>query len=317
LAWHARLAREQGNFRAILQAAIEDDRVEMALRLGGTLWRAWDVQGHVREGLQLVARVLARPSAGRATARAKALQAAGYLAFIQGRYAAASAFLEESAAIRRALDDRPGLVQSLHFLGLVRRCQHDYQGARALFDETLSIAGEIGDRAWEAATLHCLARLTYYEGDLPTARSLYEQALMKRRAVGDVWGLGITLGDLGDAVRALGDGATARRLHAESLGLWRELGDRRGVAQSLEGFAALDADGRECARAARLLAAAAAIRGVIGEPASPNRQGQIDELREAVRRGLGADAFASAWAAGQAMSPEQAIAYALAEQASA
>ena len=312
LAWHARLEREHGNFRAILQSSIERGDAEVGLRLGGALWRFWDVRSHAREGLDLLARVLALPTATeRTAARAKALQAAGYLAFIRGSYPVACAFLEQSVAIRREVNDSPGLMQSLHFLGLVRRCQGRYGEARTLFDEALAITRRIGDRAWEAATLHCLARLAYYEGDLLGARSLFEAALIKRHAVRDLWGLGITLGDLGDVVRALGDGSAARRLHGESLALWRELGDGRGTAQCLEGFAALDVDRSAFGRAVRLLAAAAEIRGEGGEPASPNRQGQLDGMLEAARSALGQHAFSAAWAEGRAMTLEQAIAYAL------
>jgi len=312
LTWHARLEREHANFRSILQSSIERDDAEIGLRMGGALWRFWDVRGHVREGLDLVARVLALPTATeRTTVRAKALQAAGYLAFIQGSYPVASTFLEQSAAIRREVDDSPGLLQSLHFLGLVRRCQGRPNEARTLFDEGLAIARRIGDRAWEAATLNCLARLVYYEGDLPGARSLFEEVLIKRHAVGDLWGLGITLGDLGDVVRELGDGSIARRLYEESLAAWRRLGDKRGIAQCLEGFAALDVDRSAFVRAVRLFAAAAEIRSDVGEPASPNRQAQLEAMLELARSALGHQDFSVVWVEGRAMTLEQAVAYAL------
>ena len=207
VSWLARLEREHANFRTIMQSSIELDDAEVGLRVGGSLWRFWDVRGHAREGLDLLARVLALPTATeRTAARARALQAAGYLAFIQGGYPVARTFLEESIAIRREVHDPSGLMQSLHFLGLVRRCQGQADEAGTLFSEALAIARLIGDRAWEAATLHCIARLAYYAGEFARARSLLEEALGKRRAVGDLWGLGITLGDLGDVVRALGDG---------------------------------------------------------------------------------------------------------------
>jgi tetratricopeptide (TPR) repeat protein len=312
LTWHARLEREHGNFRTILQSCIERDDAEVGLRLCGALWRFWDVRGHAREGFDLVTRVLALPTATeRTAARARALQAAGYLAFIQGSYPVAFTSLKESVAIRREVHDSPGLMQSLHFLGLVRRCQGHYREARTLLDEALAITRRIGNRAWEAATLHCLARLAYYEGDLHRARSLLQEALIKRHAVGDLWGLGITLGDLGDVVRALGDRSAARRLHEESLAVWRELGDERGVAQCLEGFAALDVDRSGFGRAARLFAAAVEIRVHVGEPASPNRQEQLDEMLEAARSALGHHDLSAAWAEGRAMAVAQAIAYAL------
>ncbi len=98
-------------------------------------------RGYLREGRAWLERLLAPAGAARADAgRARALNAVGFLAFLQGDYDAAQPLLEESLAIRRALDDRQGIAESLNNLGLLLRCVGARRGA-SLFDEALAAVG--------------------------------------------------------------------------------------------------------------------------------------------------------------------------------
>jgi hypothetical protein len=112
-----------------------------------------------------------------------------------------------------------------------------------------------------------------------------------------------------------GDYAAARSLHEEGLAIFRELGDKGGIAQSLESLAGLAAVwGRGLERAARLWGAAAALREAIGAPLPPSEREKYEREVGAARAALGEEAFASAWAEGEAMTLEQAIAYALEDE---
>ena len=64
--------------------------------------------------------------------------------------------------------------------------------------------------------------------------------------------------------------------------------------------------------AVRLFGAAATVRDSIGHPPYPDEQHEYDRLLTAAREQLGDDAFVAAWAAGRALTLEQAIAEALA-----
>ena len=70
-------------------------------------------------------------------------------------------------------------------------------------------------------------------------------------------------------------------------------------------------------RSPRLWGAAEATRRLIGAPLPPNERPRYERLVAAVRTQLDEETFAAAWAAGQALSLEQAIAEALGEEASA
>jgi hypothetical protein len=61
----------------------------------------------------------------------------------------------------------------------------------------------------------------------------------------------------------------------------------------------------------RLLGAALALREAAGKPPEPGWRAACDRLILAARGALGEEAFAVAWAEGQAMALEQAVAAAL------
>ena len=65
------------------------------------------------------------------------------------------------------------------------------------------------------------------------------------------------------------------------------------------------------AKAAQLFGAAAALREVINIPWSPRDRALYEPYLVAARMGLDETTWGSAWAAGQSMSMEQAVAYAL------
>ena len=65
--------------------------------------------------------------------------------------------------------------------------------------------------------------------------------------------------------------------------------------------------------AVRLSAAAAALRAALDAPLAPARQPEFAHLRAALGADLGESAFAAAWAAGEALSWQEAVAEALRE----
>ena len=86
------------------------------------------------------------------------------------------------------------------------------------------------------------------------------------------------------------------------------MGDRFGVAGALEGIAGVARDRDEPEVAARLFAAAATLREEIGGVREGADQAEYDRDLAATRAALGDDAFDAAWAAGAALTLDEAIA---------
>jgi tetratricopeptide (TPR) repeat protein len=300
---------------------------EAGLRLAALLMRFWVVRGYLAEGRERLGKALA--AAPEATAgRAKALNAAGILAYRQADYHAARLLYEESLAIVRTLGDQRGIAAALNNLGMLATDQGDPAGARPFYEESLAIKREIGDRWGIATSLNNLGIAAYRQGEYEAARALYEESLAIRRELADRWGVAGALNNLGMIAHQQGDFRAARSLHEESLSIRRELGDRIGAAASLEALAELAYEGNDQGgggeppegspvedwrRAARLFAAGDALREAGGALLPVTEQEENRRQVSRVRELLGEEAFAAAWEEGRAKSLEEAVAYALAE----
>ena len=345
--WLRRLEEEHDNLRSALEWSLAEAGSQEDLRLCGALNRFWSTRGHLAEGRKWCARILAKERAAERTPEyAKALNAAGNLAWHQTDYPAARALLEESLAIFRELDDRAGIAQSLNNLGNVAIEQGDYPAARALYEESLAIRRELGDRrgmatvlcnlgnvAYErgdftaarilsealaisrelgdrariADALNNLGNLACNQGDFGSARALIEESLAIGRDLGDRDGIASSLHSLGVVAYLQGHLAAARALYTESLDNRRELDDRLGIARALEGLAAVVAALGSSLRAARIWGAAQRLREEIGTPLSPTERSHYDQRAAAARAAADDAAFDRAWQEGRALTLTQAI----------
>ena len=314
--WLGVLEEEHDNLRQALTFYTQDtegaEAGEKGLRLGAALQQFWWTRGHLREGRERFGALLTHPQGQQRTkARADALNGAGILAWMQGEYGEARVLLEESLAIRREIGDRLGIAHSLSNLGLVANEEGDYGGARVLYEESLAIRREIGDRLGIAHSLSNLGLVAKDLGDYESARALYEESLAIDRELGDKQGIAIALVNLGLLLGVYGDYPTAYASLRECLTLCRELSEKRITAYAVEGCAGLALRQQQPEQAIRLWGAAAALREAIGCLLSPaDRERQEREIT-AVRETTGEDAFAAAWAQGQAMTMEQAVEYVL------
>ena len=270
--WMARLEAEHGNLRAVLSWSRATDATETGLRLAGALWRFWWVRGYLNEGRAWLEDLLARSGEVATAMRAKALRGAGVLAWVQGNYGRATALFEEALALHRDLGDRRGIATALGNLGAVAR----------------------------------------YQGDYRRATTLYEEALARVRDLGDTHGIAIGLSSLGAVAWVQGDHRRATAQLAEALVLSQAVGDKTwNTAICLEVLAGVACAQGQPERATRLCAAAAALRTATGTPLDRFDRTTYDSIVAAAQEALDDDAFAAAWAVGQALPLEQAIAEAL------
>ena len=120
----------------------------------------------------------------------------------------------------------------------------------------------------------------------------------------------IVLGEI--ALRA-GDAPGAAGRLREGLRTARATGYRRNVAEGLLDFGILARAVGQPERSARLLGAAEALRGELNLQITVRQRRSYEETQSAVQATLGESRFKQAWAEGLAMTPEQAVAYALEE----
>jgi hypothetical protein len=116
---------------------------------------------------------------------------------------------------------------------------------------------------------------------------------------------------MGRAALLAGDSARATAGYVASIKLLQELQDQPGLVAGLEGLASVACAQGQATQAARLFGAADALRASVGTHITPAERADYERQLAAVRAQLDEPAFAAAWAAGRALSLEQAIAEAL------
>ena len=279
--------------------------------LVASLWYFWYFRGHFGESRMLQAAVLAL-AAGRELAplRTELLQGMGMLALRQGDYPAARASLQEGLGIARQVGDPRLLVPILATLGFVARVQDDYAPARSALDEALAVARDAGDTFHAAMALHHLGLIALEaDRDLDTAWSLNEQSLALFQQFGNRRMMAVVLGNMGRVARARGDAAQARGLLIESVTALDDVGDPGPIPQMLYTLAAVDADEGRLERAVQLQSAATRLEEIVGTRVWPANRRERDAWLAPAGAALGEAGFAVAWAKGQAMTLQQAIAY--------
>jgi tetratricopeptide (TPR) repeat protein len=234
-AWLECLEREHDNLRAALDwSRTPPGDPELGLMLGSALAWFWLGRGHLVEGgKRLVGLLEAAGWTSRAglspaalRTRAKALERAGQLTYLQGDFEAACPLLEASLSLARELDDRALLAHVLCRLAIVRRAPHV---KLELYEESLSLYRELRDERNVASTRVWLG-LACQRYDPERARGLFHEALTAFRRLNDVIHLAWALVHLGNVVSLQGDYAAARGSIEEALALFRALDDPMGIA---------------------------------------------------------------------------------------
>jgi predicted ATPase len=332
------LDAETPNLRAALEFARECGDVNAALRIAGPLGRFAYLRGHYHEIREWMDTAVTAGTDAPAALRAQALLGSGRLALLQCDYLPAVRRLEAALRLYRDLGDARGVASALQVLGSVAREQGRYARAMELHTESLAIAEAAGDQ-WAVASAHgYLGYACWLQADFERATEECTLALRMFRELGDVEGIAWSLLSLGTVARHQGAREQAAALLQESRSQAERIGFREGIAWSLEQLGLLAADrgdpaaapllrnsleihhdlrdrwrtcsvledlaaialAQDCPRqAARLLAAAEALRVMIGTVIAPCDSAQHAATMTGARAALGGEAFAAAWQQGR------------------
>lgn len=343
-----RLERESANMRAALLWAVEHQESEVALRLGGALFRFWEARRYLREGKSFLDRALASSQSIPAHGRAKALYTTGflttfqrgiervvllgreagiehrdlgdshklafsfyllaYIAWATGDFATARSHIEEGLAVVRGSDETVILASLLVLLGQVAFDEGVASRARALLEEGLALQRASGNTHGSIFTLSHLIRVLFAQDEVSLARIRNEERLVLSRELDFHWGIADSLTVQGHLALQGGNVAGAEELFKESLEILRAVNDNGAVAACLHSIGLAIAIQGRLVEAAWLWGASEAMCITLGESVLPVELALAARGVLAVRAELGMEAFTTAWTQGRAMTPEQAFA---------
>jgi predicted ATPase/DNA-binding NarL/FixJ family response regulator len=350
--WVRRLDAELENIRAVLKWAQITQAREVALRLASALWPYWEISGRAMEGLDWLETALSVRGQVASEVNAEALNAAGNLARVCGRYARAEELHAACLALRRRAGDRAGVVGSLNNLALVardhgdemraaelqRRCvaaaraagdsrltalaclnlgrmarrRGDCTAAERALDEAIALYRNRGDQQGTAATLNALADVAIDRRETKAARVFYDEALALHEGVGDTWGAALSRLGLARVMLAEGELLDAASRCVSALTMLHSVGVPRDVAAALEVASEIACAQADASTAVTLAGVANALRQATGAARAPVDEGAYAQLLGRLQSVLEGQTFAAAWRVGQATSVETAISLAAA-----
>jgi tetratricopeptide (TPR) repeat protein len=166
----------------------------------------------------------------------------------------------------------------------------------------------MGDQTGVARVLWGLGNALFFAKAYADARPLLEEAVALNRKLDDQFGLGWSVHTLGLVTFNSGDVQRARACWNEAIHLFAAAGDVPGMVLQLDNLSVLALSDGDFPRAGRLWAAASAHQ--VSSGTGLGRLLREEEGRTG-REGLNDDEAELFWAEGQAMSLEQAVAYAM------
>ena len=314
--WLDGLAREHDNVRAAITWLLKWGEPERVARIGWGIYDFWFRRGSTGEGLRWMEQVLVEGDALPALARSRALWVISALSFVRGELDRTAAAAAESVAAARAAGDPETLAFALEMQGVAAVSRGDLGTAEAILPEALTLFRERGDPHSISSGLYGLANLALARGDGDEAVRLAAEGEAISREVGN-WNMLATCLDIqAMSTRLEGDDARTAELLRESVGLAGMLRDDYNVVYCATGLAGLAARRGRAERAARLFGAAAALSEKTGAGVSWAVWRSLNERDLAsARTQLDPEEFEEVWAAGRAMTLEEAVAEALAEDA--
>ncbi|NGO67575.1 BTAD domain-containing putative transcriptional regulator [Streptomyces boncukensis] len=294
--WLGHLDRETANFRSAVDSALEDGRVELALRLVDALGWYWLLRGRLTDAVQMLADAIEaaeEPSVPLANALAWRLG-------VTGRFGDDADLLEQSKAIMDMYDRlgaRAARARAQWFLGFTLFGRGGMAASEELTEQALDGFNAVGDSWGTAAALAMRARQAAGRGDLDAVRRDGRRSLALFQELGDRWGQLQANDVLGWLAEITGDYRQAVALHrdgqriAEQLGLWSDLSWK---LSRLGRIAILSQDydrARELHERARRLAAEQRDKPAehfaeLGLGLGARRQGKLADAQEHLERWL-------------------------------
>ena len=245
---------------------------------------------------------------------AVALEHVGFIASVERDFQTSLAQLEEGLSLAREIEDRWPLGLCLVRQGGNLSLTNDVVVARRILEEGVEVARSVGDKSILSQGLGSLAPIYQLEGNLTIAASLLEEGLAAAYAIGDFVHEALGLILLVGNSCLQGDLAKAKEYCFRALEIVQDTGSSQWLVLVLLAFGLFAIFSEQPERGVCLVAAGDTMirqRGInLIEGESGPAFLVFKEALEKVQAQLGPEAFQAAWAEGQQMTIEQALALA-------
>jgi len=309
--WTERFIAMQDNMRAALEWITDAGEAEVALQFVNDLFEFWLRTSDHEEARKWLSRILELSEARQyPESYSEAFNHLTWIYWLQARMEEARTFAEQALILGWSQTSKVNTAMALLNLGVILQTEKELDRAQGYLEEAKDICQE-NQHEWELARAHLLLGVVHKKQDRYTsARSHFSEAFDLWKKLGDIGFQCVAQRIVGDLEVEQGNLNEAINEYCESLFIAREVKNRWTAANIIWGLARVAKAKGNHGRALRLYLASKKIVDDIGAWWS----GDEPELEEALatsRDTLGEAEFHSAMDAGQQMTMEEAIEFAL------
>ncbi len=233
------LTLEQDNLRAALEWSIERHEVELLQRMCGALGIFWEARTSFQEAHRWIDVALKMTGQVSPTIHAKLLMAASRLALWEVACHRSRELAGEALALYEALGDEAGKTHAIFQIGDTWHMQGEYAKAAPYLEQSALRLREMGDLRTYAFALSRLGAIAILESNFPQAWIRLNEALPLLREYSEPGLLTVTLVYLGVLAVAQGDLKQSASYLREGLLLAQKTGNRFMLASDLIAFGCL------------------------------------------------------------------------------
>jgi eukaryotic-like serine/threonine-protein kinase len=213
---------------------LDPKRVESLLALGRVKVESGDTAGGLEDLTKAQAIAV---EVGDDAGRAQVLQAMGVAYYVIPRYDDALKSFNESLEIKKRLDMKKGIADSLEMIATVQDLTGKSNLAYKNYTQALSIMKDIGDKQGTGDLLVDLGAFQQEHGKYDEALKLFKESLQIQIDTHNEVNQGLALSNIGNAYLAKGDFDNARTYFAQALEVREKLKVPGDIADTLHNLA--------------------------------------------------------------------------------
>jgi predicted ATPase/class 3 adenylate cyclase len=228
-----RLDHDHDNLRAAFNWSLEHEAGTQSTGSWIAMLEFCLRRGHWQEGREWTERALGFRETLPPHERAALLKEIGYVSFVQGDYASATRWYQDSLTEFREIDDHVNTGQVLAGLAQCAYVEEKWQHAEELLQEALRLVEGGNDSAAMMDVLGVQADLAEHVGNFAESRMINERALVLAQGAHDMHRMAMYRANLGDLDLLDGNLSAARSALLDALALQEQLKDKNCSAASL------------------------------------------------------------------------------------